>query len=92
VPVVSLLGATPPGRITASFLSQLGMQDWIGKTDADYVRIALEMGRDLPRLASVREGLRARVAASGWGDLPRYVRAVEEAYRSAWRRWCRSAA
>jgi len=92
VPIVTLAGGTPQSRITASFLTQLGMQDWIGNTDADYVRIALEMGRDLPRLASVREGLRARVAASGWGDLPRYVRAVEEVYRSAWRRWCGGAA
>jgi len=88
VPVVSLLGGTPPSRITASFLTMLGMEDWIGRTDADYVRIALEMGRDLQRLAKLREGLRARVASSPWGDLPRYVRAVEEVYRSAWRRWC----
>jgi predicted O-linked N-acetylglucosamine transferase (SPINDLY family) len=88
VPVVTLMGATPPSRITASLLTLLAMQGWIGTTDADYVRIALEMGRDLPRLAKVREQLRARAAASGWGDLPRYVRAVEEVYRSAWRRWC----
>ena len=88
VPVVTLLGATPPARITASFLTMVGMQEWIGENVDDYVRIAVQAGRDLPRLAGIRQGLRARAAASAWGDLPRYVRAVEEAYRSAWRRWC----
>jgi predicted O-linked N-acetylglucosamine transferase (SPINDLY family) len=88
VPVVTLLGATPPSRFTASFLTVLGMQDWIGRSDEDYVRVALEAGRDLPRLAKLRLELRSRAAASSYGDLPRYTRAVEQTYRSLWRRWC----
>jgi predicted O-linked N-acetylglucosamine transferase (SPINDLY family) len=88
VPLVTLAGQTPPSRITASFLTLLGMRDWIARNEEDYLRIALEAGRDLASLAKLREGLRARAAASPWGDLPRYVRAVEDTYRAAWRRWC----
>jgi predicted O-linked N-acetylglucosamine transferase (SPINDLY family) len=91
VPVVTLLGNTPPSRCTAAFLMSLGMKDWVAKTDDAYVRVALKMAGDLPRLAKLRQELRARAAAAPWGDLPRYVRAVEEIYRSAWRQWCKPA-
>jgi predicted O-linked N-acetylglucosamine transferase (SPINDLY family) len=64
------------------------MKDWIAKTGEAYVRLAVKAGKDLPRLAQLREGLRARALASPCGDTPGYVRAVEEIYRNAWRRWC----
>jgi len=90
VPLVTLLGATPPSRISASFLTVLAMEEWIARTEEDYVDIALRAGRDPARLAGLRKELRARAAASPLGNLPRYVRAVEVAYRVIWQRWCRT--
>jgi predicted O-linked N-acetylglucosamine transferase (SPINDLY family) len=37
VPVVTLLGATPGGRTTASILAHAGMEDWVARTQDDYV-------------------------------------------------------
>jgi predicted O-linked N-acetylglucosamine transferase (SPINDLY family) len=88
VPVVTLMGRTPPSRYTPSMLTQLGMTDWIAASDEDYVRIALEAGRDLPRLAKLRQELRERLRRSICGDPIAYTHAVEETYRSLWRRWC----
>jgi predicted O-linked N-acetylglucosamine transferase (SPINDLY family) len=89
VPVVSLLGKTPPSRVTAAFLTALGMKEWIAKNDDAYVRIAVKAAGDPARLAKLREGLRARALAAPCGDLPAYVKAVEQIYRDAWRRWCK---
>jgi len=88
VPVVALNGTTLSGRIAASMLTALDMQDWIAGSDEEYVRIAVEAARDLPRLARTRAFLRPRLAASDFGDVQRYTRAVEAAYRQMWRRWC----
>ena len=88
VPVVALNGTTIPGRISASILSALGMPQWIAGSDEEYVRIAVQAARELPGLARTRRELRARMAASDFGDPQRYTRAVERAYRQMWRRWC----
>jgi predicted O-linked N-acetylglucosamine transferase (SPINDLY family) len=88
VPIVTLLGATVPSRITASFLDVLQMRDWVAETEDDYVRIALQKKADLNALAALRRQLRTRVVQSPYGDLERYVRAVEDAYRQMWKRWC----
>jgi predicted O-linked N-acetylglucosamine transferase (SPINDLY family) len=88
VPVVTLLGGTVPGRVSASMLGMLDLRDWVAQSDDDYVRIALQAGRDLPRVARLREQLRERLKKSPWAD-GRYTRAVEQAYREMWRKWCR---
>lgn len=89
VPVVALLGGTLPGRASASMLTALGMKDWIARNDADYVRIATKFAGKPKTLAKLRKGLRQKVASSCFGDVVRYTRAVEQAYRSMWRRWCK---
>ncbi|MBF8288910.1 MAG: Tetratricopeptide TPR 1 repeat-containing protein, partial [Candidatus Rokubacteria bacterium] len=88
VPVVTLAGSTVTSRLSASILTALEMQDWIAHSDDEYVRIAVEAARDLPRLARTREQLRSRAAGSIFRDVQRYTREVERAYRSMWRRWC----
>ena len=88
LPVVTLKGPTVASRASAAILASLGMHEWIADSDQEYVRIALQAAQDLPRLARTRADLRQRLAASAFGDPERYTRAVEEAYRSMWRRWC----
>jgi predicted O-linked N-acetylglucosamine transferase (SPINDLY family) len=89
-PVVTLLGAALPGRAGAALLTPLGLGDLIARSADDYVAIACRLAADLPALAALRAGLRARILASPIGDRPRYVAAVEAAYRGLWRRWCAS--
>jgi len=90
VPVVTRQGETPASRVSAAILTAAGMQEWIARSEDEYLRIALQWARALPRLAGVREGLRTRLHASPLGDVARYTAAVEAAYRALWRRWCAS--
>ena len=90
VPMVTLLGERIPARMGASFLTTLGLPEFIAATPAAYVALAVEQARSAERLAALRAALRQRMAASPLGDHRAYCRAVEGAYRVMWRRWCQS--
>jgi predicted O-linked N-acetylglucosamine transferase (SPINDLY family) len=92
VPFVTRLGDRIAGRMGASLLDALGLHDWVATGADDYVRRAVRHATDLDALATLRAGLRARLAASPLCDHRAYCRAVEDAYRAMWRRWCASAA
>jgi len=88
VPVVSLAGKTAVGRGGLSILSNIGLPELVANSEEEYVRIALELANDLPRLDHLRLTLRRRMEASPLMDAPRYARNIEAAYRAMWRRWC----
>ena len=88
VPVVSLAGPTGAGRGGLSILSNLGLADFVAHDREQYVRIAVELAGDLPRLSQLRATLRGRMQQSPLMDAPRFARNVEAAYREMWRRWC----
>lgn len=96
VPVVSLAGQTFVSRSGVSLLTAVGLPDpsagsgqgLIAHTEDEYVRIAVELASDLPRLAAVRRGLRDRMKASPLCDGPAFARKLEAAYRFMWRDWC----
>ena len=88
VPLVALRGTTLGARGSASFLSTLGLSDWIAETQAQYVEIAVHKAQNLSALAELRQQLRPRFTASVIGDARAYARAVEKEYRTLWREWC----
>jgi predicted O-linked N-acetylglucosamine transferase (SPINDLY family) len=88
VPVITLAGQTVVGRAGLSQLSNLGLPELIARTPEQYVQIATDLAKDLPRLAELRRTLRARMQASPLMDAPRFARNVEAAYRQMWRNWC----
>jgi predicted O-linked N-acetylglucosamine transferase (SPINDLY family) len=90
VPVVTLLGEGVPGRMSASFLTALGLEDLVAETPDAYVDVAARLAGDLDRLAAERASLRKRLLASPIGDTRAYTRAVEAAYHDLWRSWCAS--
>jgi FkbM family methyltransferase len=88
VPVVTLAGRTHVSRVGASLLTRLGQSDLIAETAEDYVAIAARLAADLDGLAARRASLRARMIASGITDAAARTRALGDALRQAWRRWC----
>lgn len=85
VPVVTLPGETPPSRAGLSLLSNLGLPGLAARSADEFVTIAAGLAADLPRLAELRRGLRARMKASPLMDGPRFARNLEAAYRQMWR-------
>jgi predicted O-linked N-acetylglucosamine transferase (SPINDLY family) len=88
VPMVSLAGELPVSRGGASILAQVGLSELVATTPEQYVRTAIALARDMPRLAALRASLRERVKASPLMDGARFTRGVEAAFRTAWQRWC----
>lgn len=87
VPVVSLAGQTGVGRGGLSILSNLGHSELVAQDRAEYVQIAVELANDLPRLARLRQTLRATMQASPVMDQPRFTKHLEAAFRTMWANW-----
>lgn len=88
VPVITLAGDTAPSRGGASLLNAVGLAEFVAQTPQRYLEIASALALDPPRLAALRAGMRARMAASPLMDSQGFTRDLEQAYRSAWRAWC----
>lgn len=87
VPVLSLLGDTMPGRMSASFLRAVGLNDWIAETEDAFVRLArmqadLMRSRGIEERSRTRHALRSTVAASPLSDANGLARLLAEAYGS----------
>ena len=87
VPVVTLAGPTHAGRLCASVLHQLALDELVADSPGQYVGIASALATDRRHLSALRENLRRRMQQTvcDGGSL---ARAVEKAYREMWRRWC----
>ena len=88
VPVITLAGQTHVSRVGVSLLSNLGLSELIVETPQAYVRIAVELAKDVPRLHHLHSTLRQRLQQSPLMDAPLLARSVEAAYRQMWRSWC----
>ncbi len=91
VPVVTLVGNTVVGRAGLSQLSNLGLSELAASTPDDFIRIAVDLAADVPKLDALRAGLRQRMKESPLMDAEGFARGIEEAYRSMWRTWCADA-
>jgi predicted O-linked N-acetylglucosamine transferase (SPINDLY family) len=90
VPVVSLVGTRPVSRAGLSILSNVGLPELVARSEDDYVKFAIELANDLPRLSELRSSLRQRMLASPLTDARQFARDIEAAYRQMWQAWCAS--
>lgn len=88
VPLLTMYGRQPSGRTASSVLTAIGRTDWIAKTEADYVKLAIEWANRPHDLAVSRKTLRQELLDSP--VVKGYVQAVESAYRDIWKSWCQS--
>ena len=86
VPVVTLAGATHASRVSAGLLARVGLDYLVAHDPDEYVRIAVELARDLPALSLLRRGLRRRVRNSTLVDGERITKELEAGYRWMWAR------
>jgi predicted O-linked N-acetylglucosamine transferase (SPINDLY family) len=90
VPVITLAGRTAVARGGVSLLSNAGLPEWIARTPEHYVEIARAWAGDLPKLAELRAGVRARMQSSPLLDCKKFTADVESAFRWMWKTWCTS--
>jgi predicted O-linked N-acetylglucosamine transferase (SPINDLY family) len=92
VPVVTLCGERVVSRAGYSQMVNLGLEELVTRTPAEFVEFAISLGGDLVKLSRLRKTLRRRMEASPLMDAARFARNMEMAYRAMWRRWCESTA
>ena len=88
VPFVTLASRPPVGRIGASLLRNLGLDDWVTASEPEYIDTAVAVAGDGEALAALRAGLRDRMRTSPLMDEPAFARGVESAFRTMWETWC----
>jgi predicted O-linked N-acetylglucosamine transferase (SPINDLY family) len=88
VPVVTLMGDRHAARVGGSLLTQAGLTELIASTPEDYVRLAVELATEQPRLSDLRAGLRERLERSPLRDEVGFTRTLETALFQVWRLWC----
>lgn len=86
LPVVTCLGRTFAGRVAASLLRAVGLEQLIAPSLAEYAALALALARDPQRLQAIRAGLVRRRNELPLFDTPAFCRNLEEAYRQMWLR------
>ncbi len=88
VPVIALEGDRHAGRVGKSLLGRVGLMDLVADSPAAYVEIAVALAADPRRIQEIRASLRDTMAGSCLCDGPGFARAMEDAFRRMWGRWC----
>ncbi|MDT8993012.1 acetylglucosamine transferase [Curvibacter sp. APW13] len=87
LPVVSMLGRSHMGRITAGVLQCLNRTEWLAQDEASYVAIASSLASDIRALNELRLGLRDAVEQSSLLRDELVCPMFGVALRSMWHRW-----
>jgi protein O-GlcNAc transferase len=87
VPVVTLVGDTVVGRAGLSILTNTGLPELVAGDGNEFVKCAVGLASDLPRLRRLRQSLRTRLLGSPLMDAKAFAGAIETAYRRMWETW-----
>ena len=87
-PFITYSNRPSVGKIGASILETLGHPEWIATSEKEYVEKAVALASDPQKLSSIRQNLRAEMEASPLMDHKGFVRELEGAYQSMWKKWC----
>lgn len=88
IPVVTFAGACGMSRAGVGIMTNASLTEFIAATPEQYLEIAVELARDVPRLVALRAQLRDQITRSPLMNAPRFVRNLEAAYRSMWQNYC----
>jgi predicted O-linked N-acetylglucosamine transferase (SPINDLY family) len=88
VPIVTCPGSSFAGRVAGSLLNALGLTELIAETREDYEALAINLARDVNRLAQIRMKLARNRGTHPLFDTDRLRRHIESAYETmAQRLW-----
>lgn len=89
LPVLTCLGSTFAGRVAASLLHSVGLEELVTRSLEEYEALALKLARAPGLLASVTEKLARNRERSPLFDTVRATRQIEAAYGVMWERYQR---
>jgi predicted O-linked N-acetylglucosamine transferase (SPINDLY family) len=89
LPVLTCLGTTFPGRVAASLLNAIGLNELITHSLEEYEALALELATNRMRLADIKSKLARNRDTYPLFDTDRFRRHIEAAYTMMWERYQR---
>ncbi|MEC8851450.1 MAG: glycosyltransferase, partial [Pseudomonadota bacterium] len=78
-------------RHALGILQAVGLPELVGEDASEYLDKAVSLATDWDRLASMRDGLRTRVAASPVCDHAGFAAHFTDLMRAIWRQFCANA-
>ena len=88
VPVVTLLGTRHAGRVGASILHRVGLDELIAPSIVDYIELARMLTLDRKRLKKIRFSLRDRMQKSELMNRELFTSHLEDVYQQIWLQYC----
>lgn len=88
VPTLAVAGATPAGRYGAAIMGQMGLDAFVANDMQDFVQKGVYWATHVQELAELRAGMRQRFAQSAAGQPELIAKAMANALRTMWLRWC----
>jgi predicted O-linked N-acetylglucosamine transferase (SPINDLY family) len=90
VPVVTLVGERHAGRVGASILKRVGLENLVASNVDQYIELARSLAADRDRLQEMRLNMRDRMQKSNLMDSELFTNHLEEVYRGMWDKYCES--
>jgi len=88
VPVVTLRGDRHAGRVGASIMNHIDLEELVADSIDGYMELAQSLAGDRDLLVEMRSGLREQMSGSELMDKKLFTRTLEDTYRRMWYKWC----
>ncbi|KAJ4779639.1 UDP-N-acetylglucosamine--peptide N-acetylglucosaminyltransferase 110 kDa subunit [Rhynchospora pubera] len=89
VPCVTMAGSVHAHNVGVSLLSNIGLGRLVGKSEEEYIKVAIDLASDVSALQNLRMSLRDLMLKSPMCNGEKFTRGLESAYRDMWHRYCR---
>jgi predicted O-linked N-acetylglucosamine transferase (SPINDLY family) len=84
VPVITRAGPSHVSRVGASILTHAGLPELVASSPEQYVKAAVSLAQDIPRLAALRASLREKLRCGTLLNGPHMACAIEKLYATLW--------
>ena len=84
VPIITLEGKRHAGRVGASILTSIGLNNFIAKNKKEYIDLAVELAEDGHYLKSLRSQLRQRMVTSSLCNNKLFASKFEKVLQDIW--------
>jgi predicted O-linked N-acetylglucosamine transferase (SPINDLY family) len=88
LPVITLVGKQFASRVSESCLNAVGLPELVTHSLDEYEALAVKLAEDAELLRTLRARLWANRSTQPMFDTNRFTRNLENAYRTAWARYC----
>ena len=87
LPILTLIGESFAGRVTASLLNAIGLPELIAHTSQEYESLAIELGEKPQKLAAIKKRLSQNLLSTPLFDTPLFTKSLEAAYIQIYERY-----